>query len=509
MALIDGEYYYRPPAKKTVAKKALYYPKTEKIEYTAPQPPKRQGANPTTQAAPIKPRYQIVDQYLLNRGYGTTPATQQTYKPPAPAPVKYGVNGLPSYAVAPAYDQYAANRGYTVPLYNKPVAATSVSPVKKWGMETNWGWGDQEKPAWVKLVGSSWNEFVKSGKDFVNYYNKTVTAPARQFRESLADIPNAIATRNEYKPNASQYKSFYEQQTNKYGTFGWVPPYTSNEMAQRYNPQWANSDQGNALRYLTDQLGLNIPLSAMGAPNSAGGMGAPYYDPIVPPYNSTTRTVPGNQTRLPNSPAATYPTQRPVSTQANVTRLPGSPASPWASSLYNVTRLPGTSATNAVQTKTPYQLPQWHPYQYRGEFDPYEMGGSPYQITDPFNFAPMTMDELLASGADPWAHDPYDPAGSPYMTSNLESTAGWDGSSGGGYGWGGWGDGGWGGGGGGGSYGASSGVSSYLPGAGGGYGARASAPNYTGRGAGRGSSYAGSESYNTPQWRMPMLVWNI
>jgi hypothetical protein len=490
MALIDGEYYYRPPAKKTVAKKVLAKPVPAKQEYYT-RPPNSESTK------------------------RATPPVQSNWKPmqipDAPPPKKEPVG---------YYAKYIDYR------------TAQPSPARKWAADTNYGFSlpgeNNPAPKWVNSVGNY----------FLNTAPKAITDTRTGLARWYEDAKNTVRGWGEYdrprpfwaptlvpkliegykqsaeeaktlKPNASQYKSFYEQQTNKYGTFGWVPPYTSNEMAQRYNPQWANSDQGNALRYLTDQLGLNIPLSAMGAPNSAGGMGAPYYDPIVPPYNSTTRTVPGNQTRLPNSPAATYPTQRPVSTQANVTRLPGSPASPWASSLYNVTRLPGTSATNAVQTKTPYQLPQWHPYQYRGEFDPYEMGGSPYQITDPFNFAPMTMDELLASGADPWAHDPYDPAGSPYMTSNLESTAGWDGSSGGGYGWGGWGDGGWGGGGGGGSYGASSGVSSYLPGAGGGYGARASAPNYTGRGAGRGSSYAGSESYNTPQWRMPMLVWNI
>ena len=113
-----------------------------------------------------------------------------------------------------------------------------------------------------------------------------------------------------------------------------------------------------------------------------------------------------------------------------------------------------------------------------------------------------TLAELLARGAvDPWGFDPYEIGGSPYQVETEERV---NEDDGGGYGWGsGWGSGG------GSSYGAFSGVNSYLPGTRAGYGASASSPRYNGYGGARGSSYAGGQYNNQAAWRMPMLVWNI
>jgi hypothetical protein len=451
MALIDGEYYYRPPAKKTVAKKVLAKPVPAKQQYYT-RPPDSESTKRATPPVVRKPA--IYEDDAVNYGLpgwtmpGTSPA------------------GAPPPGTRPTTQISKKSQWFQ----DKTPTTTASMPTRRTTIyeddAANYGLPGWTAPG-MRPAGVPTPPAVQAGNNPL-----IIKLPTR--RQPIAPVR---------RPAMSD---IYEDDAVNYG----LPGYTA----------LGNSPTG------APPPGTRPYYSGTSGVAGKPVVASPWISNVTPPLTDWQYYRQGFPIakQVPDSIVPGTPSFDAWRKAYPMAQLPD-PAAPWK---HNVTRMPGTPVTNAVQTKAPYQLPQWHPYQYRGEFDPYEMGGSPYKITDPFNFPPMTMEELMASGADPWAFDPYDTAGNPYRMEGDGS-----GMSSGGGGWGdggyGWGDGGWGGGGGGGSYGASSGVSSYLPGAGGGYGARASAPNYTGRGAGRGSSYAGSESYNTPQWRMPMLVWNI
>ena len=326
MALIDGSYYYKPPAKKT------YYTRPPNSASTQRKP---EPAKPVKKWQPIQvPTPAIYEDDAVNYGLPgwTMPGNSPTGNPP------------------PGTRPYYSG---TAPVAPKPIAKKTVQPYKVYPQFYEEQSANFGLPGWT-VQGMSPTGAPPPGTR--EYYAGTSPVRGKQVAPPLTD----------WRYWQQGFPKAQQQPTN-------IVPGTPSFDA------WRKA----------------YPMARLPDPANLASQPAPTWQ--------TQPFVPRNTTRVPNTPATRRPTP--------------SVTSPWLSS------------RNAMIAPTSFTEANATPGIYRPRITTQDW------VKWFTNQPRMTMEQLLASGADPWAHDPYDPAGSPYMTSTLEPIT--EGGGGGGYGWGG------------------------------------------------------------------------